>query len=79
MRMVERRGNYHLAVVSLHAVVCIVRDSQFSIFFGMVISLPSLGKPVHSWGASLMDSVLPKSKCYIQSVGVDVEENLNAW
>ena len=38
-----------------------------------------LGKPVHSWGAALMDSVLPKAKIYIETIGVDVEENMAAW
>ncbi|KAF6019595.1 ADPRH [Bugula neritina] len=37
------------------------------------------GKPIKSWGAELVDTVLPKAKVYITSTGVEVEDNLKHW
>ncbi|XP_067933916.1 ADP-ribosylhydrolase ARH1-like [Watersipora subatra] len=36
-------------------------------------------KPVKSWGAALVDSILPMAKSYIETSGADVEKNLQNW
>ncbi|XP_067945206.1 ADP-ribosylhydrolase ARH1-like [Watersipora subatra] len=37
------------------------------------------GKPLVTWGASLVKEVLPKAKNYIEEIGIDVQENLANW
>lgn len=34
---------------------------------------------MNSWGAELVNTVLPQAKSYIETTGIDVEQNIAAW